>query len=235
MKVEVRCNSCKCAWLVEEQAAGGQMSCPMCEAPIGASTTPAAATATPAAPVAAVAAVAPVAAVASVAAVALVADSEPPRRPDLSEVVCPRCKLHFNAAGQPEVESPLARPTVLIVEDLEYFREVASDALSVDYEVKTAQSAHEARMVLAEGGIDLLVLDLTLDGTEAGRDLLMQLDPKPCPILIFTAEDETDLYDGTWDGLKALGADDLVIKGMQVGESLVRKVGELLGMPMDES
>ncbi len=228
MKVEVRCNSCKCAWLVEEQAAGGNMPCPMCETPIGPSTAPA-----PAA--AAVAATATPAATPAAAPVAAAAAPEPPAQPDLSEVVCPRCKLHFNAASQPEVETPVERHTVLIVEDLEYFREVASDALSVNYKVKTAQSAHEARMILAEGGIDLLLLDLTLDGTEAGRDLLMQLDPKPCPILIFTAEDETDLYDGTWEGLKALGADDLVIKGMQVGESLVRKAGELLGTPMDES
>ncbi len=233
MKVEVRCNSCKCAWLVEEQAAGGSMSCPMCETSIGPSTAPA-----PVAAAAAVAATATAVATATPVAadpVAAVTASAPPAQPDLSEVVCPRCKLHFNAAGQPEVETPIERHTVLIVEDLEYFREVASDALSVNYKVKTAQSAHEARMILAEGGIDLLLLDLTLDGTEAGRDLLMQLDPKPCPILIFTAEDETDLYDGTWEGLKALGADDLVIKGMQVGESLVRKAGELLGMPMDES
>ncbi len=218
MKVEVRCNSCKCAWLAEEQSAGGDMACPMCETPIESSTT-------------AVATAPPV----TTSPLTTVASSEPPSEADLSEVVCPRCKLHFNASTQPEVEPRVEPPTVLIVEDLEYFREVASDALSVDYKVKTAQSAHEARMTLAEGGIDLLVLDLTLDGTEAGRDLLMQLDPKPCPILIFTAEDETDLYDGTWDALKALGADDLVIKGMQVGESLVRKVGELLGMPMDES
>ena len=59
-----------------------------------------------------------------------------------------------------------------------------------------------------------MVLDLTLDGCNAGRELLAELRPKPCPILIFTAQDESEMYGENWENLKRLGADDLVIKGM---------------------
>ena len=75
---------------------------------------------------------------------------------------------------------------------------------------KTAATSADARSILAQGGIDLLVLDLTLDGCNAGRDLLVELQPKPCPILIFTAQDESEMYGESWEDLKRLGADDLV-------------------------
>ena len=88
--------------------------------------------------------------------------------------------------------------------------------------------------MLAEGPVDLIVLDLTLDGGEEGRQLLTELSPKPCPILIYTARDEAELYGERWEELKRLGADDLVMKGMKVAESLVRKTRKLLGDPVDE-
>jgi DNA-binding response OmpR family regulator len=122
---------------------------------------------------------------------------------------------------------------VLVVEDMEYFREIARDALGEKYNVRTAKSAGEAQVAIAEGGIDLLVLDLTLDHSSGGESLLSQLQPKPCPILIFTAEDESEMYGDRWEELKSMGADDLVLKGMNVGDSLTKKVGELLGEPWD--
>ena len=41
-------------------------------------------------------------------------------------------------------------------------------------------------------------------------------------------------YGESWDELRSLGADDLVRKGMNVGESLRRKVSALLGERWDE-
>jgi DNA-binding response OmpR family regulator len=120
------------------------------------------------------------------------------------------------------------------VDDLAYFRQIAKDALEPTFGVKTAATADEARELIAAGGIDLLVLDLTLDGSNAGRELLAELRPKPCPILIFTAQDESEMYGENWENLKRLGADDLVIKGMQVAESLARKASTLLGLPVDD-
>jgi hypothetical protein len=52
--------------------------------------------------------------------------------------------------------------------------------------------------------------------------------------VIFTAQDESELYGDNWERLSDLGADELVIKGMNVGESLRRKVAALLGTPVEE-
>jgi CheY-like chemotaxis protein len=87
---------------------------------------------------------------------------------------------------------------------------------------------------LAGGGVDLLVLDLALDAEDAGRRLLDKLQPKPCPIVVFTAQDESELYGDRWEELARLGADDLVIKGMHAGESLLRKVAALLGTSLED-
>lgn len=149
------------------------------------------------------------------------------------EVVCPRCNLHFQPRGA-AIERKEPQKTVLIVDDLEYFRQIAKDALESICRVKTAASTAQARETLAQGGIDLLVLDLTLEGTGAGYQFLSELGPKPCPILIYTAQDESEMYGEQWEKLRALGADDLVIKGMQVAESLARKASVLLGLPMDD-
>ena len=78
------------------------------------------------------------------------------------------------------------------------------------------------------------MLDLTLDGGDSGRELLTSLQPKPCPIVIFTAQDESEMYGDHWEELSGLGADELVIKGMNVGESLLRKVADLLGESLEE-
>jgi CheY-like chemotaxis protein len=158
-------------------------------------------------------------------------------RPDqewmYEQVVCPRCQLHFHPRPRP-VERHVERKTILVVDDLAYFRQIAKDALQPTFDVKTAATSAEAREIMARGGIDLLVLDLTLDGCNAGRDFLAELKPKPCPILIFTAQDESEMYGENWERLERLGADDLVIKGMRVAESLTRKASTLLGFSVDD-
>jgi CheY-like chemotaxis protein len=162
------------------------------------------------------------------------ARAAPPESVGPQEIVCPRCKLHFSPHRHKKSADAGSKKTVLVVEDQEYFREIARDALSPMFDVRSAANSDEARSALTHGDIDLLVLDLTLDGGDAGMDLLRELDPKPCPVLIFTAQDESELYGKWWDELRRAGADDLVIKGMQVAESLARKAGSLLGTPLDE-
>ena len=49
----------------------------------------------------------------------------------------------------------LGRPTLLIVEDMDYFVEIARDALGGRYELKIARTLDEARALLHQGGIDL--------------------------------------------------------------------------------
>jgi len=228
MKVEVRCRNCDGGYLVEAEVIEAGLPCPGCgrelrddgsqpsvvaehrevQAP-GAVTAPATVVATGASAVATV-----------------------------DEIVCPRCSLHFKprAETQARARSAAPRPTVLVVEDMTYFREIAGEALDGEYEVKTASTKGEGLAILGQGGIDLMILDLTLDGGEGGLDLLRELKAKPCPVLIYTARDESEMYGDSWDELQSFGADDIVIKGMNVGDELIRKVGELLGRetPDDE-
>lgn len=221
MRIEVCCPKCGLAYLVDESASGEQLFCPGCSSPMRQQAPRAAAPSTrPAGR--------PIAAPAAAPAPA------PARATAPAEVICPRCQLHFVPGRSSTAAERSERATVLVVEDMAYFREIAVDALASRYEVKTATTVAEARALLTGGGIDLMVLDLTLDGGEYGSELLRTMLAKPCPILIFTAKDEAEMYGDTWDELQALGADDLVMKGMNAGESLLRKTAALLGDNLGE-
>jgi len=212
MNLEVACRYCNSAFLLDDSFAGAVLPCPSCGSPDGLARPPAA-------PAPAVAAVAPRAVVA-----ASTASEE--------EVVCPRCKLHFVPRRTTVARDTSARPVVLVVEDMDYFRQVAADALSSRFEVRQASTVAEARAQLGQR-IDLLLLDLTLDGGDHGKDLLRSLPRKPCPILIYTDQDESGMYGSSWEGLQRLGVDDVVMKGMNAGDLILRKVCGLLGLPWD--
>jgi DNA-binding NtrC family response regulator len=68
---------------------------------------------------------------------------------------------------------------------------VVAETLRADAEIVSARSLKEARRVLAEGGIDLAVIDLTLaDGD--GLDLLSALhkaDGEAIPAIVFSGHD----------------------------------------------
>jgi CheY-like chemotaxis protein len=166
--------------------------------------------------------------------VAATAELPEPERSPREAVVCPRCGLHFAPRKDRDVPVEETRRTVLVVEDMEYFLSIARDSLSDRYDVKTAKTVDDALSILRDGGVDLMVLDLTLDGTENGVRVLETMQPKPCPIIVFTAQDEAEMYGEKWEELMSLGADDLVLKGMNVGEVLARKVAEILGDPWGE-
>ena len=234
----VQCPDCKRVWQVQIVGAG-EMLCPNCmtrialdgSADVTAPITPNAAVDRPEP----ARQVLPAAAVSGTAAVAVKTVPAPDREiPYGQKVICPRCQLHFHPRERPE-QPESARKTILVLDDLEYFRRIASDALEPTFNVKTAATSTQAREVLDAGGIDLIVLDLTLEGTDAGRRFLTGLERKSCPILIFTAQDEAEMYGESWEELQKLGADDLVMKGMQVAESLVRKARTLLGMDDEDT
>jgi len=231
MKLEVCCPDCEGGYLVEAEALEAGVPCPGCGRPLSSVAAEVAGSVarevgvdqpvrTEAASVAASVTVPQIPVQAPVAAA-----------PTSSEVVCPRCNLHFKprADSQARVRATRDRQTVLVVEDLAYFREIAAEALEGEFEVQAVATKDGARAALDRGGVDLMVLDLTLDGGEGGLDLLRELSGKPCPILIYTAQDESEMYGDSWDELQRLGADDIVLKGMNVGDELTRKVGSLLG------
>jgi len=215
MKIEVRCGGCGRGYLVDEAkipSGGGVVPCQSCGAAIELSAPPVASR--PPAPKPAPPAPAP----------------EPARG---SEVCCPRCNLHFvpDVKSRPKV---VGRPSLLIVEDMEYFIEIARDALGERYELKVARTLDEARALLLQGEIDLMLLDMTLERGEDGLRLLREPPGKTCPVLLFTAQDESEIYGDGWSKLRALGVDDVVIKGMNMDEVLSRKVAEMLGEPLPQ-
>ncbi|MFQ5669789.1 MAG: response regulator [Acidobacteriota bacterium] len=120
-------------------------------------------------------------------------------------------------------------PTILVAEDTAYFCELVRATLGSRYRTIVVSSKAEAVAVLKREPIELLLLDLSLRGDDDGRDVLREMGAKQCPILIFTALDEAEMYGETWKELKALGADDVLIKGMHVEENLLLKVEQLLG------
>ena len=248
MKVEIRCPDCEGGYLVDAEAFGAGLPCPGCGRALSGGPSdgagpvvrevavdrPAASEAasptatTPPAVAGSGAVTAPQVAVQTAVAAATAPDP-------ISDVVCPRCNLHFKprADSQARVRATSDRPTVLIVEDLAYFREIAAEALEGEYAIQAVATKDGARAALDRGGVDLMVLDLTLDGGEGGLDLLRELHAKPCPILIYTAQDESEMYGEPWDELQRLCADDIVLKGMNVGDELTRKIGSLLGRESD--
>ena len=79
----------------------------------------------------------------------------------------------------------------------------------------------------------LMILDLDIDHG-FGRRLLRGGALKTCPVLIY-GNDESQYYGEEWETLRGLGADAMVIKGMNAAEAIVRKVGELLGRVQDDA
>jgi CheY-like chemotaxis protein len=214
LKIEVRCSGCGRGYLVDEAripAGGSVVPCQSCGTAI--ELTPPRATHRP-----------PVAKTAT----APVEDHAL-----ASEVCCPRCNLHFVPDGKSKPKSA-ERPTLLVVEDMDYFIEIAREALGGRYELKIARTLDEARVLLIQGGIDLMLLDVTLEKGEDGLRLLREPPGKTCPVLLFTAQDESDMYGDGWERLRALGVDDVVIKGMNMDEALSRKVAEMLGEPLPQ-
>lgn len=111
-----------------------------------------------------------------------------------------------------------------------FFQEIIREALGEAHEVLLASSVAGALRILEAFAPDVLLLDLTLAAGEDGLELLRALPAKPCPVIILSsAEEEPELYGERWRALRALGADDAVVKGVHAGEVLARKVAELLG------
>ena len=62
-----------------------------------------------------------------------------------------------------------------------------------------------------------------------GREVLERRTDRSFPVLVFTSKDEQEMFGRKeWDRLKALGANDILIKGINVADDLQRKVEDLL-------
>ena len=119
---------------------------------------------------------------------------------------------------------------VLVVDDEPSFRQAISRALTLEgYVVEQAADGAEALERLADGGLDAVVLDVSmpvLDGLEVSRRLRDAGDRTP--VLMLTAR---DAIDDRVAGLDA-GADDYLVKPFALRElmarmrALMRRTGE---------
>jgi len=176
---------------------------------------------------------APAAAPNAAAPAARAADRAPGAAP-IGPTTCPACGHRF-APGE-QTATP-ARPRaagktpgrLLLVEDQGYFIQLTRDALGPEFEVTAVGDVAGAEQALGKERFDLVILDLSLQGNQDGRSLLRSIRKHSIPALIFTARDESEFYGSVWEDLKAAGATDILLKGVNVGEELKRKVVELIG------
>jgi two-component system response regulator MprA len=109
---------------------------------------------------------------------------------------------------------------VLVVDDEPAFRQAISRALALEgYRVDEAGDGTEALERLADGGVDAIVLDVSMpapDGLEVSRRLRDAGDRTP--VLMLTAR---DAIDDRVAGLDA-GADDYLVKPFALQELLAR-------------
>ncbi len=152
-----------------------------------------------------------------------------PAPPVDTRVTCPKCGHAFLPDSRPRAAAGgPGRRVILLVEDQKYFTELTREALGQEFRTVSVSTKDEALKVIEADPPSLMILDLSLARNQDGRELLRAIPAKTFPILIFTARDETELYGEAWEELKELGADDIVHKGMNVGDELRRKVASLL-------
>ncbi len=145
-----------------------------------------------------------------------------PPQPSAHQVCCPECGHRFDPAQARATET-----TILIVEDTDFFLQLAIDVLGKQYRTIGVRTVAEARQALATSPVDLVILDLTLPDEE-GTEVLRALPRRDIPVLIYTSRDETSLLGAEWEMLTSLGACDVLHKGINIEEALMQKSNELL-------
>ena len=141
------------------------------------------------------------------------------------EVCCPACGHHFEPwSGEGQL------PSVLIVEDTDFFLDFAAETLGRRFRTIPARTVAQARRILATRPVDLVLLDLTLPDAE-GTEVLRALPRPGIPVLIYTSRDETAMIGGEWQSLAQLGANDVIHKGLNMEEALLAKAEGLLSSP----
>lgn len=90
---------------------------------------------------------------------------------------------HFHATGSLQMSARTQR-RVLVVDDEEVLRMVAAQLLELcRCRPRAASDVGEAEVVLQQAGVDLLILDLTMDGSE---DLYRSAEARGVPVVLST-------------------------------------------------
>jgi two-component system, cell cycle response regulator DivK len=116
---------------------------------------------------------------------------------------------------------------ILIIEDVEYNRDLLVQILEDDYEVLTATDGASGIEVAARERPDLILMDLSLpgvDGWEATRRLKAQPETEAIPVIALTAH----AMQGDEERARACGCDDYLTKPIDE-DQLFAKLGRHLG------
>ena len=111
----------------------------------------------------------------------------------------------------------MSEERILIVEDDETINSMIREFLQKDYTCLDAYSGTEARLVLQQTNVSLVLLDLMLPGI-SGEALLKKLKLKQLPVIVLSAKDAID------DRVALLneGADDYLCKPFDLKELKAR-------------
>ena len=116
---------------------------------------------------------------------------------------------------------------ILIVEDVEYNRDLLVQLLEDEYEILTAADGATGIEVAARHRPDLILMDLSLpgvDGWEATRRLKARPETGAIPVIALTAH----AMQGDEDKARACGCDDYLTKPIDE-DQLFAKLARLLG------
>jgi CheY-like chemotaxis protein len=116
---------------------------------------------------------------------------------------------------------------ILVVEDVEYNRDLLVQLLEEDYEVVTAADGAAGIEAAARHRPDLILMDLSLpgvDGWEATRRLKARPETAAVPVIALTAH----AMQGDEERARACGCDDYLTKPIDE-DQLFAKLARLLG------
>jgi two-component system cell cycle response regulator DivK len=116
---------------------------------------------------------------------------------------------------------------ILIVEDVEYNRDLLVQLLEEEYEVMTAADGAAGIQAAAHHRPDVILMDLSLpgvDGWEATRRLKARPETEAIPVIALTAH----AMQGDEDRARACGCDDYLTKPIDE-DQLFAKLARLLG------
>jgi DNA-binding response OmpR family regulator len=120
----------------------------------------------------------------------------------------------------------MARTIFIADDELDFVSTLRSRLEFEGYVVTTAVDGKEALQRITDEKPDLILLDImmpTMNGYQICRELKVNADTRPIPVLMLTAKSqESDRFWG-----KEAGADDYVTKPFDM-EDLIEKIGGLL-------
>ncbi|HET9691370.1 MAG TPA: response regulator [Acidimicrobiales bacterium] len=136
------------------------------------------------------------------------------------------------SAPEAAVGGPASAGTVLVVDDDEVLRAAVEHALRrAGFEVLSADDGGQALATLAEVLPDVVVTDVNMpevDGFELARRIRASADLRRLPLIFMTTRDETtDVVTGL-----QLGADDYVVKPLQLAELVARVQAKVARRPV---